>query len=187
MATPTTVRHGKVLVVLAAGAIASPMPVVTAVTDGIGTGKVAWAVGGAVALANVSAQPVAGYPSTAHSRPLSRRSEFTAASTCALVAVVGATTQCTAGVGGVEPDGASAGNPKSTTTATRFFPDCAGVVAQIVVNSGAMRGGRDVVASAPATSKRHPSTVPSAGTIASGAFWANSQVGPVEFQNVQYR
>jgi hypothetical protein len=73
--------------------------------------------------------------------------------------------------GGVSPDGASDGVPKSMTRATRFLPSDAGVFAQIVVKDAVPRG---FVASdeSSLTAKRRPWTSPSEGTAVAGPWVA---------------
>ncbi len=86
--------------------------------------------------------------------------------------------------GGVSPDGASAGVPKSMTRATRLSPSRAGVFAQMVSKSAVPRG---FTASAEfsLTEKRKPWTSPSAGRTRDGPWVAYVHAVPLRSQKDQ--
>ena len=65
------------------------------------------------------------------------------------------------------PVGAIARSPKSTTTATRIKPDCAGVLAQIALKFG-LRVGLPVSTVSLENEYFQPSTYPSLGVEAAG-------------------
>lgn len=111
---------------------------------------------------------------------LSYRSGFaTSASASAPVASVRTCAQPTLITlsGGVSPGGASAGPPKSTTTATRFVPSFFSTPPQIPAKSGAT-DGRDVSLVPWLSAKRKPIASPSAGRAVAGPCVAYAQGFP---------
>lgn len=101
-----------------------------------------------------------------------------------MVASEGTRAQAVRDAGGVSPLGASAVVPESMTRATRFWPDWAGVLAQMDAKSAFPRGFEASCESA-LTANRKPSTSPSDGRAVDGPCVAYVHFPPVRSQKDQ--
>lgn len=96
----------------------------------------------------------------------------------------GTLAQAVRGDGGVSPDGASVGVPKSMTRATRFLPCWAGDLAHMDAKSVSPRGF-DACWESSLTAKRKPWTSPSDGRAVDGPCVAYVHRPPVRSQKDQ--